>query len=77
MAYIKFDITSEIIEDGKRLQAYISRLRSDRNNTSTYELNIIAKALALAATVKEIFSCFGAGYWRGEKPWIGDDAWKS
>lgn len=21
-------------------------------------------------------SCFGAGYWRGDKPWIGTDAWK-
>lgn len=23
-----------------------------------------------------IRSCFGAGYWRGDKPWIGTDAWK-
>ena len=23
-----------------------------------------------------IRSCFGAGYWRGDKPWIGDEAWK-
>lgn len=23
-----------------------------------------------------INSCFGAGYWRGDKPWIGKDAWK-
>lgn len=21
-------------------------------------------------------SCFGAGFWRGDKPWIGKDAWK-
>ena len=21
-------------------------------------------------------SCFGAGYWRGDKPWDGSDAWK-
>ena len=21
-------------------------------------------------------SCFGAGYWRGDKPWRGDEAWK-
>lgn len=21
-------------------------------------------------------SCFGAGYWRGDRPWIGKDAWK-
>lgn len=23
-----------------------------------------------------IRSCFGAGFWRGDKPWIGDDVWK-
>lgn len=23
-----------------------------------------------------IRSCFGAGYWRGDKPWIGPDAWR-
>lgn len=23
-----------------------------------------------------IRSCFGAGYWRGDKPWFGTDAWK-
>ena len=23
-----------------------------------------------------IRSCFGAGWWRGDKPWIGTDAWK-
>jgi hypothetical protein len=23
-----------------------------------------------------ITSCFGSGYWRGDKPWIGSDAWK-
>ena len=23
-----------------------------------------------------INSCFGAGYWRGDKPWNGNDAWK-
>ena len=76
MAYVKFDITSESVVDGKRTQASITRLRSDRNNKSTLELNIIARALALAATVREIFSCFGAGYWRGDKPWLGKDAWK-
>lgn len=25
---------------------------------------------------RAIRSCFGAGYWRGDKPWIGDEAWK-
>lgn len=23
-----------------------------------------------------IRSCFGAGYWRGDKPWVSTDAWK-
>ena len=23
-----------------------------------------------------IRSCFGAGYWRGDRPWIGEDAWR-
>ena len=23
-----------------------------------------------------IRSCFGAGFWRGDRPWIGADAWK-
>lgn len=23
-----------------------------------------------------INSCFGKGYWQGDKPWNGDDAWK-
>lgn len=23
-----------------------------------------------------IRSCFGSGYWRGNKPWIGKDGWK-
>lgn len=23
-----------------------------------------------------IRSCFGAGFWRGDKPWIGSDGWK-
>lgn len=22
-------------------------------------------------------SCFGAGIWRSDKPWLGDDKWKS
>lgn len=23
-----------------------------------------------------IRSCFGAGVWRGDKPWVGSDSWK-
>lgn len=76
MAYIRFDITSEYTEDGKRVNASISRLKSDIDGTSVYELNKILHALALADSVREIRSCFGAGYWRGEKPWLGTDVWK-
>ena len=32
-----------------------------------YGLNLIWQAVR---------SCFGAGYWRGDKPWDGSDAWK-
>lgn len=52
MAYIKFDITGDTIDNGKRLSASISRLRSDIANTSMYELNIILHALALMDTVR-------------------------
>ena len=76
MAYIKFDITGDTIDNGKRLSASISRLRSDIANTSMYELNIILHALALMDTVRQILSCYGAGYWRGDKPWLGSDVWK-
>ena len=24
-----------------------------------------------------IKSCFGMGWWMGEKPWLGGDTWKS
>lgn len=76
MAYIRFDITSEQTDEGKRNNASIARLRSNRANINTNEINIILHALALADSVREIKSCYGAGYWRGEKPWLGDDVWK-
>lgn len=76
MAYIRFDITSEQTDEGKRSSASISRLRSNIDGVNTYELNKILHALALAETVREIRSCYGAGYWRGDKPWLGDDIWK-
>lgn len=22
-------------------------------------------------------SCFGAGYWRNDKPWLNDEAWRN
>lgn len=38
----------------------------------------VVSALWLGA--KKIYeavrSCFGAGFWRGDKPWVGSDAWK-
>lgn len=76
MAYIRFDITEETTDEGKRLNAGIARLRSDRADGSTNELNIILHALSLMASVRDIMSCYGAGYWRGEKPWLGTDVWK-
>lgn len=76
MAYIRFDITSEQTAEGKRSSASIARLRSNIDGVNTYELNKILHALALAETVREIRSCYGAGYWRGDKPWLGDDIWK-
>lgn len=24
-----------------------------------------------------VSSCFGSGWWRGEKPWKGTDSWKN
>lgn len=24
-----------------------------------------------------VSSCFGAGWWRGDKPWKGSDSWKN
>ena len=33
-------------------------------------------SLGLKSVWQAIRSCFGAGYWRGDKPWRGDDAWK-
>ena len=76
MAYIRFDITSEQTNEGKRSNASIARLRSSIDDLNTYELNKILHALALAESVREIRSCYGAGYWRGDKPWLGDDIWK-
>lgn len=32
--------------------------------------------LGAAKIWEGIRSCFGAGYWRGDKPWRGDEAWK-
>jgi hypothetical protein len=76
MAYIRFAITGEIVEEGKRLNAGVSRLRSNRADTDTYELNIMLHAVALMASVRDIRSCYGAGYWQGDKPWLGTDVWK-
>lgn len=76
MAYIRFDITEEQANEGKRTNATIARLRSDIDGVSTNELNIIFHALALAESLREVLSCFGAGYWRGDKAWLGNDTWK-
>lgn len=37
---------------------------------------IIMTKLGVKTIWQSIRSCFGAGYWIGEKPWIGEEAWK-
>ena len=37
---------------------------------------IIETRLGLRLIWQAIRSCFGNGFWRGDKPWSGDDAWK-
>lgn len=49
------------------------------------EISKIAKGTGLIGEVKHglrlvwqrISSCFGAGFWRSEAPWVGSDAWKN
>lgn len=38
-------------------------------------MSFFRRMLMMAA--KAIRSCFGSGVWRGDKPWIGTDKWKS
>lgn len=44
-------------------------------------VNVAAKAESIAFDISEVcpidyvHSCFGAGYWIGDMPWVGDDAW--
>ncbi len=46
-------------------------------NIKTYGNKLIAYTyLGFKLIWQAIRSCFGAGYWRGDKPWIGKDAWK-
>lgn len=40
-----------------------------------YTVNAVYKGAKLVW--EAINSCFGAGYWRGDKPWIGSDGWKN
>lgn len=48
--------------DIRRIRVYGKVISSVR-----YGLHVVWQAIR---------SCFGAGYWRGDKPWVGDDAWK-
>ena len=37
---------------------------------------ISATYYGLQLVWQSVRSCFDAGYWRGDKPWDGSDAWK-
>lgn len=43
-----------------------------------HEIQVGYKILSGAAKVvfEAIASCFGLGYWRGTKPWIGKEGWR-
>jgi hypothetical protein len=43
----------------------------------TYEMNLIWHALAIRGEVEIVNSCFGAGYWVNEKPWLNDEGWSN
>lgn len=75
MSYIKFDIINESGDDsGKLTCAAISRIRSDIADKSINELNIILHVLSILPSFGGK-SCFSSGYWQGNKPWDGKDAW--
>lgn len=77
MGYIKFVLNSRLTdEEGYAKEISISRLESDMANVNTYELNLIMHAMAIKGLVQIVNSCFGAGYWVDDKPWLDDEAWK-
>lgn len=78
MGYIKFVLSERETDDtGLAKRTVISRFESDMANTSTLETNLIWHALALRGKVEMFRSCFGAGWWINDKPWINEEGWKN
>lgn len=50
----------------------------DREITAVYVGKRAVTAVYVGARLvwQAIRSCFGAGYWRGDKPWSRTDGWK-
>ena len=78
MGYIKVNLQSRLADEtGYAVKASISRFESDLPMTKTYEMNFIWHALAIRGEVEIVNSCFGAGYWMNEKPWLNDEGWSN
>lgn len=78
MGYIKINLRSRRTDEtGKALTTTISRFESDMPMLDTYEMNLILHALAIKGAVEIVNSCFGAGYWVNEKPWLNNEGWSN
>ena len=78
MGYIKLNLRSRLTDEtGKAITTTISRLERDMPMLDTYEMNLIWHALAIRGEVEIVNSCFGAGYWVNEKPWLNDEGWNN
>lgn len=54
------------------------------NRNGKYIASLMLNGRMLSALWKEsqliwqsVRSCFGSGIWRSEKPWLGEEKWKS
>lgn len=78
MSYIKVVIRQRFTDDvGNAINTTISRYESDMPMLDTYEMNLIWHALAIRGEVEIVNSCFGAGYWVNEKPWLNNEGWSN
>lgn len=78
MSYIKVVIRQRVTDDvGNAINTTISRYESDMPMLDTYEMNLIWHALAIRGEVEIVNSCFGAGYWVNEKPWLNNEGWNN
>lgn len=52
--------------------------KRDKEITGVYKGSRVISAIYRGSQLvwQAIRSCFGAGFWRGDKPWVGNDAWK-